>query len=180
MTRHIIPVMGTALFVAAAACAQGTNNPFPPIPTTDGVITVNFVEFASLPDIAGEASRMMLLVDEPGTRRMFVNAMQGPLYSVSYDGKIVTQYLDINLKTWNVSVQSSGRERGFQSFAFHPQFNQPGARGFGKFYTYTDTINITAKADFTPGGGDHTHDTVLLEWTAKNPTAATYDGGPPR
>src|SRR6185436_16882578 len=26
----------------------------------------------------------------------------------------------------------------------------------------------------------HTHDTILLEWTAKNPAAATYDGGPPR
>jgi glucose/arabinose dehydrogenase len=25
-----------------------------------------------------------------------------------------------------------------------------------------------------------THDTVLLEWTAKTPAAATYDGGPPR
>jgi hypothetical protein len=35
-------------------------------------------------------------------------------------------------------------------------------------------------ADFTPGGGTHTHDTILLEWIAKNPGAATYDGGPPR
>ena len=31
-----------------------------------------------------------------------------------------------------------------------------------------------------PRGGMDTHDTVLLEWTAKNPAAATYDGGPPR
>jgi glucose/arabinose dehydrogenase len=35
--------------------------------------------------------------------------------------------------------------------------------------------------DFLPSGGDKpTHDTVLLEWTAKTPSAATYDGGPPR
>ena len=123
---------------------------------------------------------MMLLVDEPGTRRLFVNDMRGPLYSVSYDGKTVTLYLDINAPDWGVSVQSQGNERGFQSFAFHPQFNQAGTRGFGKFYTYTDTSNTTPAPDFRPGGGTSTHDTVLLEWTAKNPAAATYDGGPPR
>jgi Glucose / Sorbosone dehydrogenase len=122
----------------------------------------------------------MLLVDEPGTRRLFVNDMRGPLYTVSRDGKAVAQYLDINAPAWGVNVNSSGNERGFQSFAFHPQFNQPGTPGFGKFYTYTDTANTTAPADFKPGGGTHTHDTVLLEWSAKNPAAATYDGGAPR
>ncbi len=73
-----------------------------------------------------------------------------------------------------------GRERGFQSFAFHPQFAQPGTRGFGKFYTYTDTTNQTPAADFTTSNPATTHDTVMLEWTAKTPGAATYDGGAPR
>jgi hypothetical protein len=63
--------------------------------------------------------------------------MRGGLYSVSYDGKTVTEYLDINAPGWNIGVQFQGIERGFQSFAFHPQFNQRGARGYGKFYTYT-------------------------------------------
>src|ERR671912_130138 len=77
-------------------------------------------------------------------------------------------------------INATGNERGFQSFAFHPQFARQGTPGFGKFYTYTDTANTTATADFKPGGGTHTHDTVLLEWTAKNPAAAAYDGGAPR
>jgi hypothetical protein len=106
--------------------------------------------------------------------------MRGILYGVSYSGQAVTPYLDLREEKWGVGVQSQGRERGFQSFAFHPQFGQRGAPGFGKFYTYTDTTNTTAKADFVPGGGTHTHDTVLLEWTARTPAAATYDGGPPR
>ena len=170
-----------ALLLATPALAQTTNDPFPtPIAATDGVIKVSFVEFASIPDIAGVAARMMLLVDEPGTRRMFVNDMQGPLYSVSYDGKTVTQYVDLSAPTWGLNVQSTGRERGFQSFAFHPEFNRPGTRGFGRFYTVTDTSNTAPTPDFTPGGGNHTHDTILLEWTAKNPAAVTYDGGPPR
>ncbi|MCW5965724.1 MAG: PQQ-dependent sugar dehydrogenase, partial [Bryobacterales bacterium] len=52
--------------------------------------------------------------------------------------------------------------------------------GYGKFYTYSDTSNMTATADFTMPANDHTHDSVLLEWTARTPTAATYDGGKPR
>ncbi len=158
-----------------------TVDPFPaPIETSQDVIAVNFVEFATIPDVAGAAPRMMHFADEPGTKRMFVSVMTGVLYSLSYDGKVVAPYLDINAANWNVQVQSGGAERGVQSFAFHPQFNQSGAPGFGKFYTYTDTANMTPKADFVSPGPKRTHDTVLLEWTAKTPTAAAYDGGAPR
>jgi hypothetical protein len=122
----------------------------------------------------------MFFLDEPGTLRLFVNTMKGAIYSISYDGKTVTPYLDINAENWGVNVQSSSHDRGFQSFAFHPEFNQRGKPGYGKFYTYTDTTNVTKKADFLPNGPGLSHDTVLLEWTAKNPEAATYDGGPPR
>ena len=70
---------------------------------------------------------MMHLVDEPGTRRLFVSTMRGPIFSVSYDGKTVTEYVDINAPAWKIGVQSQGSERGFQSFAFHPQFSQRGS-----------------------------------------------------
>jgi hypothetical protein len=178
----MIRVIVVVVLMAACSFAQTPADPFQkPIPATDGVIRVNFVEFASLPDIEGQAARMMLLVNEPGTRRLFVNDMRGPLYAVSHDGKTVARYLDINAPEWNVRVQSMGNERGFQSFAFHPQFNQPGTRGFGKFYTYTDTSNMEPMPDFTAAGATtSTHDTVLLEWTAKTPGGAAYDGGAPR
>jgi hypothetical protein len=169
------------LLLASSAMGQTQTDPFPaPIPATDGVIQVRFVEFAAIPDIGGEAPRMMNLIDEPGTRRMFVNTMRGPLYTVSYDGKTVREYVDINAQKWGVSVQANGRERGFQSFTVHPQFGQSGASGYGKFYTWTDTTNTTPAPDFVPGGGSNTHHTVLLEWTAKNAASPTYDGGPPR
>jgi hypothetical protein len=172
-----------AALVAAPAHAQTTTNPFAtPIEATAGVVSVNFTEFAVIPDAAGgEAPRMMHLVDEPGTRTIFVSTMRGGIYSVSYDGKRVLEYLDINAPAWGIGVQFQGSERGFQSFVFHPQFAQRGTRGFGKFYTYLDTTNVTPSPDFTPGeGAKRTHDTVLLEWTAKNPAAAAYDGGPPK
>jgi hypothetical protein len=165
----------------AAASVQITKDPFPnPINSTDGVILVKSVDFAQIPFAGTEAPRLMLLVDEPGTHRLFVNAMRGPIYSVSYDGHSVKEYIDINAPQWGIDVHFSSHDSGFQSFAFHPEFNQPGKPGYGKFYTYTDTSNMTPKADFLPKGKGHAHDTVLLEWTAKNPAAATYDGGPPR
>ena len=155
-------------------------DPFPqPINATD-VIRVGIADFATLPDLAGQPARMMLMVNEPGTRRLFVNDMRGPLYTVSYDGKAVAQYVDLNAAGWGMPVQSTGNERGFQSFAFHPQFNQQGSRGYGKFYTYYDTSNQAPAPDFRPGQDATTHDTVLLEWTTRTPGAAAYDGGMPR
>jgi glucose/arabinose dehydrogenase len=169
------------LLASTQVLAQSATDPFPtPLPERDGVIAVNFVEFASVPDSDGEAARLMLLVNDPGTRRLFVNDMRGQLYSISYDGKTVGRYLDLNVTAWAVSVNSSDFERGFQSFAFHPQFNQRGTPGYGKLYTLTDTSNTAPTPDFVPGGGNNSHDTILLEWSAKNPAAATYDGGPPR
>src|SRR5688572_2966233 len=159
-----------------------TRDPFPtPIETTAGLVTVDYVEFATVPDINMTPARMMLLVDEPGTKRMFVNDMRGPIYSVSYDGKSVQLYVDTNDAKWGVPVQSMGNERGLQSYAFHPQFAQPNTPGYGKFYTYADTSNMEPAPDFRPlNATGNTHDTVLLEWTAKSPAAATYDGGAPR
>jgi hypothetical protein len=170
-----------AALTTCTALAQAINDPFPnPIPATDRVITVKFVEFATIPGVGGAVPRIMTMVNEPGTRRLFASDMTGRLYAISYDGKTVTPYLDLTAAEWQVGVQSMGNERGLQSFAFHPQFNQRGAGGFGRFYTVIDTANTTVAADFKPSGGNHTHDTVLLEWTATNPGAATYDGGSPR
>src|SRR5262245_29347348 len=103
MVRHVLPI--ALVSIGASLSAQTTNRPLAPIDPTKDVIVVNVADFASLPDIAGEAARMMLLVDEPGTHRLFVNDMRGPLYSVSYDGKSVALYVDINDSTWGVNVQ---------------------------------------------------------------------------
>ena len=72
--------LGAAAVVLAASAAAGqtTDDPFPDrIPATDGVITVGAVEFASLPFVDDQAPRMMRLVDEPGTGRLFVSDMWG-------------------------------------------------------------------------------------------------------
>ncbi len=174
-------MMFGALLVASPAFAQGTDDPFPtPLFSGDAPILVDFVEFASIPDSDGEAARLMHLVDEPSTGRMFANDQRGPLHTVSYDGSRVAEYLDVNDARWGISVEYGSRERGVQSFALHPQFGQSGTPGFGKLYVWTDTDNTSPTPDFVSGGGEDSHDTVLFEWTARDPAAGVYDGEAPR
>ncbi|MGK0298874.1 MAG: glucose/arabinose dehydrogenase [Gammaproteobacteria bacterium] len=181
MSQHIEQAIIAGLLVASSSFAQTTDDPFPdPIEATADVITVAFEEFAIIPDIDEQAARVMILVDEPETGQLFVNDMRGPIYSVNYDGEQVTLYININEDDWDVHVKSNGRERGMQSFAFHPQFGQAGTPGYGRFYTLTDTANMEPSPDFVAGGEGNTHDTVLLEWTARTPGGKTYDGDAPR
>jgi|TARA_B100001123_G_scaffold324679_1_gene364760 hypothetical protein len=182
---HMIRSVVLTLFVSTSVGAQVTNDPFPePIPVSEGAIVVGLEEFTTLPNVNGATARPMVLVDEPGSGRFFVNDMWGILHSISYDGG-VTQYLDIREPGWGVLVESPPEvalimELGLQSFAFHPQFSVSGTAGYGKLYTWLDTDDTRPEPDFVPGGGQDTHDLVLLEWTAVDPNSSTYDGGPPR
>ena len=170
-----------ALAIASPIAAQVTNDPFPePIGEGWAPLVVDYTEFARVPGVGGGPPLMTNIIDEPGTRRIFVNDMNGPITSISYDGRTVTPYVNTNDARWGYAIQTQGQERGLQSFAFHPQFGQEGTPGYGKFYTWVDIVDTAPRADFTPSGGGDTHDTVLLEWTARDPSAATYDGGPPR
>lgn len=180
--NKVRPIIAAAIAAGIAApLAAQTNDPFTqPIEATEGVIRVNYAEFATIPEIDGVAARMMTAVTDPATRRIFVSDMRGPIYALSWDGATVVRYIDVNDPRWGVPVQSQGRERGIQSITVHPEFGQSGAPGYGKFYTWMDTSDQAPTPDFTAGGDGDTHDTILLEWTALDPTAATYDGGMPR
>jgi hypothetical protein len=176
-----IRALFASLLIVSPAVAQAPNDPFPDrIATEEGVIRVNFREFAVLPDADGVPARAMHAVSPDAVGRIFVLDMGGRIYSVSRDGTNVELYLDLLDPRWGVSVEAGGRERGIQSFAIHPQFGFPGAPGFGKFYTWGDSNNVSPVADFPSGGEAITHHTVLLEWTARSPASLTYDGAAPR
>jgi hypothetical protein len=182
MTMRLLFVPAAAFVAIAPWTVQTSADPFPdPIGAGQDPIVVDYVDFAVIPGVGASAPRMMILVTEPGTRRLFVNDMNGPVHSLSYDGKTITPYVDTNDPKWGYPIQSRGSERGFQSLAFHPQFGQDGAPGYGRFYTWVDILDTAPEPDFKPGPESrNSHDTVLLEWTARAARAATYDGGPPR
>ena len=130
-------------------------DPFPePIETAGGAVTVAVVEFASLPIVEDFPARMMKMIDVPGAERLFVNDAAGVLYGVSYDGAAVTSWLDLREPRWRLDLGSrragSAGKLRFHSFAFHPQYAESDAPGFGRFYTFVDT------ADGRGGGGLHT------------------------
>ncbi len=159
-------VFASALAAPIVVHAAG---PFPnPIKPTNFV--VELADFAVIPGSPGSA-RMNLLTTDPAGR-IYANDQRGPIYLISADGTSVSPYLNL-ATTAGVNLQST-TEQGFQSFAFHPQFNQPGMPGFGKFYTAHTSSDLTPVADFTPGGGGDAGDNVVLEWTTSDPSAATF------
>lgn len=169
-----------ALVLAVPASGQETTgDPFPPMEAGEGAVTVEVVEVASIPDVDGAPARMMTMVHEEDTGRFFLSDQRGPIYVVGEDGG-VTQYLDVDDPEWGVDVDAGWREKGVQNFAFHPQFGEEGTPGHGKLYVWTDTPETGPEPDFAPGAGEDSHDMVLLEFTADDPAADTYDGGPPR
>ena len=110
-------VLLVATLMSVPLFAQRPTDPFPtPISSTEGVIQVSFVEFASIPDVGGEAARMMLLVDESGTRRMFLNDMRGLLFTVNYDGGEPKTLLDV-IQQKNVEQGRSPASRADLRFA---------------------------------------------------------------
>ena len=170
-----------ALLLVASPVGAQTTDPFAAsLETTAPVIGVDYREFASIPDVDGEAARPTILVDEPGTSRLFVNDMRGAIYAMDYEGGSLTEYVDVNDSEWGFGVESQGRERGVQSFALHPQFGETGTPGYGKLYTWADVVDTEPIADFLPGDDEDSHDTVLLEWNASDASAPTYDGDGPR
>ena len=126
----------------------------------------------------------MVLVDEPGSGRLFVNDMWGLLYAISYDGS-VTRYLDARESRWEIEVKTPERalimEVGLQSFAFHPHFNEPGTAG------YEEALHVDRHGRHGSGtrlrsrrGRRHTRHRPSSSGRHATRRPRTYDGGPPR
>lgn len=159
-------VSGSLTLVSAAP----TNNPLPNVPF--GTLSAEVDEFAVIPNSPGTSSRPRLNLLTPGPNGLlFVNDMRGPLYSLTTSGTNVAQYINVDNFAGLPAVDDAGGEKGFTSFAFHPNFNGTGA-GRGKLYVQYSTPD-TGAADFGYGSD---HDEVLFELTATDPTAATFSG----
>lgn len=177
---HSAKILVCFLFVTAPSSAQTTTEPFYGIiPWVDDVITVGYKDFATIPNIGRRAALTTHLEAEPEGDRVFVNDLQGILYTAQEDGETKV-FLDLRDPRWKIIVTFNVIEKGFGAFAIHPQFNSVGSPGYGRFYTLVDSDNTLPAPDFRPEGGDNTHDTLLLEWTMRDPNSEKYDGDAPR
>lgn len=102
--------------------------------------------------------------------RLMVNDLNGPFYVLT-NGQ-PSLYLDFDDEI-PAFVTSPGLGTGFTSFDFHPDFANN-----GKFYTAHSEASGTATADFTGpvGNAPSALQGVITEWTATDPTAATFSG----
>ncbi|MEV1176038.1 PQQ-dependent sugar dehydrogenase [Nonomuraea sp. NPDC049784] len=180
----IAAVLVTALCApAAAAQAEPTpiDDPIPEKPTASG-LTLTLEEFASFPKTETTPdptdprlvrwARINYLGELPdGSRRLFVNDLNGKLYFL--DKGQPREYLDVGAAFIPDFVSGRGMGSGFGFAAFHPDF----ARN-GKFYTvhteWGDALT-TKTPDMTPQPGTKFHG-VITEWTATDPKANVFSG----
>ncbi|MER6947911.1 PQQ-dependent sugar dehydrogenase [Nonomuraea sp. NPDC000554] len=182
----------SALMVAALSVPQATaladvppgtalDDPIPERPTASG-LSLTLREIAAFPKSepipAPTDQRLMRwarinnIGEIPdGTRRQFVNDLNGKLYLLK-NGQPET-YLDVAATFAPDFVSGRGLGAGFGYVAFHPQFAKN-----GKFYTvHTEWgAALTSKTpDLTPQTDTRFHG-VITEWTAANPKADTFSG----
>lgn len=156
--------------IALAVCAHAQSYPSP-IPISS--LRVGIRDVARIPNSSGSTLPRMSVATRDPLGRLVVNDQRGPMYTVDVDSGAVSEYFDI--RDYAGTNLVAGGERGFQGFAFHPDFNTPGAPGFGRFYTFASSSNTSPTPDFSPGTGPSTsHHEVLLEWRTNDPTAATF------
>ncbi|HEU4422600.1 MAG TPA: carbohydrate-binding protein [Pilimelia sp.] len=117
-------------------------------------------------------ARINFLGQIPGSTRLFSPDLNGQLYTVPPAGGTPSVYLDVRAAVGSNFFSGRGLGSGFGFVAFHPDFATN-----GRFYT-THSEGFDALTSITP---DWTQPnavvhSVLSEWTATNPAAATFSG----
>jgi glucose/arabinose dehydrogenase len=153
-----------AMFVGFACASQAVAQLADPIPggIPKGTVSVRLKPIATglvAPNYlthAGDGSDRLFIVDQPGQIRLVNN---GVLQAQPY----------LNVNSLLVTLSPNFDERGLLGLAFHPNFENAGQPGHGKFYTYTSEPVVSPDtADFTVpinAGTSFNNQAVLREWT---------------
>ena len=155
--------LALALLATAPAAAQG---PLPePIPEGVAVELVDFVQVPPSSFLRPLARINLLGHAGDGSGRLFVNDMRGKIWVIDGGNLLPTPFLDVAVALGGV-LDTRPLQRGVVTFAFHPDYADPRAPGFGKFYTVTSENPASGAPDYVHplGGGNHLG--VLSEWSA--------------
>lgn len=145
-------LMATTLGLAIASPAVAVE------PIQPGTLQIDLELVAS-----GLTAPMGLTHAGDGTGRLFVNDQDGRIHLIEAGQLSATPFLDIGDRMVNLSPNFD--ERGLLGLAFHPDFANPAAPGFGKLYTYSSEP-VDGSADFTTSVpvGSFNHQSVVAEW----------------
>ncbi len=158
-----------------------TGNGYAPSINVPG-LSVDVVDVATIPQSIDpntgtlKPARTNFSYFAPGdASRLFVNDMRGKLWIIQNSTLLSAPFLDIPAvrgDNWIDNSSSINSERGFSTFAFHPDFNDTTKPGYHKVYTvHTEAPASAARGDFDSPSGVTAHYDVLSEWTvdASNP-----------
>jgi len=165
LSKMVVLARALLLIAVMASCAvaQATIQP--------GLLLM-LTPFAS--GLGGEEQGSPLdVVPIPGDpeRRMAIATFRGLVRLVNHSGRFLDTVASPFLHT---HTQWEPDLFGLTGIAFHPDYLNPGARGFGKFYAIVSDSS-GARVDFPGVGGDGfgVHDEILREYTADDPTSNT-------
>ncbi|UYV13396.1 MAG: PQQ-dependent sugar dehydrogenase [Phycisphaera sp.] len=122
----------------------------------------------------GMAAPNLLITAPDGSGRLFVVDQAGQVRIIEDGTLLATPFLDVADRLVDLGIFGTGDpfgdfdERGLLGLAFHPDYANAGAPGFGKLYTYISEP-VAGAADFTtasppPAGREFDHQTVIHEW----------------
>ena len=177
-------LLAPSLLPAAEVAPEPLANPIPDnIEFGDIVVAVE--PFVRLPQTIDSATPpqtnqayariqyLQPLPDESG--RLVVNDLRGLLYLVHSDNREVVEFLDLRAQNVDFDDSMFPNETGVAGVAFHPDYNKPGASGFGRFYTAYSASSDSGVADYLENP-DNNHESVIREWIIDDPGANVFTG----
>lgn len=154
-------------------------DPLPPVTTGDA--RIGFERLATLPasSQAQPTARVQQVVPVPGLDGALAALDTRGVIWIVEDGAVRDTPL-VTLTTGNSGFVDPGAEAGLRSIAFHPDFAESGADGFGKIYIAYSATAASAQAGAeifgAPGSAASFHDAVA-EFTVADPSAPVIDTG---
>lgn len=169
--RRLANITWLALALAGPPEARA-EGPLPPIEKSG--LSAAIVDFVQIPpsSLGRPRARINLLAPAgDGSGRLFVNDMRGKLWVIAAGAVLPDPFLDLQ-QALGADFDTVGSQVGLSTFAFHPDFGNPGTQGFGKLYTAHSEVPASGTPDFTHPLPTVTHDSVLAEWSldASDPT----------
>ncbi len=167
----------------ALAAPAPINDPFPRIQPSG--LALRMVPFVTIPPdgaVTGPAALIQYVTVAPdGSRRLFINDLNGTIFRTDQAGTAPVQFLDVRTtvpQAFNYYVPTGP---GLAGLAFHPNFGtDPAKPGFATFYTggyvHDDGALAPAKTIGTASPNGSTDLFEVREWTATDPAAATFQG----
>lgn len=165
MTRYTLILAVFAMGATALVEDLAANPINATIPNTSWSVEVEDV--ITIPNSDGQFPRMEDLVFGGAPGLAYVVDQRGPVYTFDPTDANPTPTLFFDLYSI-VQNENQGAQTGMRGMAFHPDFNNPGADGYRKFYTshsrnaFSPAVG-NPKAFFSPPGINH--ESVVGEWT---------------